>query len=164
MTKKFVAFGALFLIATGCDLPDRVGKLEKQTSELRAEVEKNREAVELDSQAKCSKDARAWFNDNWSRDKDTILLDFSNHYNKSQNKCFIYVVFHYTSGPAGSWTNSRGLWDVYENTRYAKFGENHEQLKPDYKVDDHVFTCEVSGKKCTSLQEFNELLQPYLSD
>jgi hypothetical protein len=40
---------------------------------------------------------------NWagSRDKNTILLDFRNHYNKKENKCFGFVEWHYHSNFAG---------------------------------------------------------------
>ena len=63
----------------GCDIPDRVSHLEKQTKEMQSEKDR---MTDYDLQAKCSNDARAWFNENWSKDKDTILLDFTNHYNK----------------------------------------------------------------------------------
>ena len=65
MATKLIVLGGLFLIATGCNLPDRVGRLEKQTTELRAEVEKVRAAADLDSQSKCSKDAKQWYRENW---------------------------------------------------------------------------------------------------
>ena len=62
-----------------------------------------------------------------SREKETILLDFTNHYNVKQNKCLILVEYHYKSqftGPGGeSWTNDTSLFDVYENAKYAYFAE-----------------------------------------
>ena len=43
----------------------------------------------------CARDAGTWFKDTWSRDKDTILLDYANHYNKKSNQRFILVEYHY---------------------------------------------------------------------
>src|ERR1700682_3437330 len=86
---------AVLLATTGCDNSDRIARLEKQNQELLAEVKKGQASADYDLQAKCSRDARAWFNETWSRDRDTILLDFSNHYNKKENKCFIFVEYHY---------------------------------------------------------------------
>jgi hypothetical protein len=160
----------LFLIATGCDVPDRVGKLEKQTSELRAEVEKARSAADLDSQAKCSKDAKAWFKEGWSADKDTLLLDYRNHYSKSQNKCFVLVQYNrsksYREGRPPIWINSMILYDVYENVRYGDFAESHsaESVSGREQDKDHMLTCEFMDKTCKTLQEFNNLVRPYLND
>ena len=70
----------LFIGVMGaCDSSERIARLEKQNQALQAEISKSSTTADYDLQAKCSKDAREWFNENWSRDKDTILLDFTNH-------------------------------------------------------------------------------------
>jgi hypothetical protein len=154
------------LILTGCDHEDRIAKLEKQTKEMQSDKDR---LADYDLQAKCAKDARAWFNENWSRDKDTQLLNFTNHYNKKKNKCFIEVEYHYQSnlaGPGGnSWTNDMSVWDVYENSKYANFSENHYMyFKPKISSNSEVITCDVSGKKCSSVAEFNSLSGQFMSD
>lgn len=157
------------LALCACDA-DRVAKLEKENTDLKAQIEKQKNtALQYDLQAKCSKDARGWFNENWSRDKDTILLDFSNHYNTKQNKCFILVEYHYNStfaGPGGSsWTNDMTLTDVYENVKYAEFVQNHiTNWKPEYSLREEVITCDVQGDKCKTVDEFNNLIRPYMND
>lgn len=169
MTKKSAIFLCFALVVfTGCDT-DRISKLEKENQEMKAKLEKSNVALEYDLQAKCSKDARAWFNATWSRDKDTILLDFSNHYNAKQNKCFIFVEFHYNtplSASLGSeWTNDMMLTDVYENVQYAKFSENHITLyKPQIHVDEKLIECNVEGNKCKTTDEFNNLIHPYMNE
>ena len=35
--------------------------------------------------------------DNWEADKNTILLECSNHYNKASNQCLILVTYNYTA-------------------------------------------------------------------
>jgi hypothetical protein len=165
------AFGVsmLAILLVGCDLPERVSRLEKQSQDLQAEVAKVRATSDYDLQAKCSKDARVWFNENWSRDKDTVLLDYSNHYNKKLNRCFISVEYHYDSnlgGPNASlWVNDITMWDVYENNKFGNFDENHFiYFKPAIRPEDNVVRCEVYGQKCKTVDEFNNLVRPYMSE
>jgi hypothetical protein len=160
---------ALLLLTIACDLPDRVSRLEKKSEELDTRVSKNETTADYDLQAKCSKDARAWFNENWSRDKDTVLLDFSNHYNKKGNKCFIFVEYHYNNrfvGQGGTgWTNHMSLWDIYENSKYGEFVENHyTYFKPTITTSDQLVTCDMFDQKCKSMDEFNSFMRPYLND
>lgn len=168
--KILVAFSICLalLFATGCDT-DRINKLEKENQEMKAKLEKNSAAVDLDLQAKCSKDARTWFNENWSRDKETVLLEFSNHYNAKQNKCFVFVEYHSnahpTNGDLSSWSNYMTIYDVYENVKYAEFLQNHiVHGKPDFKLEEPVLTCDMGGKQCTTIDEYNNFQRPYMND
>jgi hypothetical protein len=165
MRMCMIVIGAVVLIEIGCGQDEKIAKLEKQNQELTAEVDKSRVTGDYDLQARCSKDAKTWFNENWSRDKGTELLDFTNHYNKSLNKCFILTEYHYDVGLGNSWMNDVSLWDVYENLKYANFGEYHMiSFKPTATENDRVFTCEVFNKNCKALQEFNELVRPYMNN
>ena len=47
-----------FVFVLGCDLPDRVAKLEKESKELRAAQSDRDRIADYDLQAKCAKDAR----------------------------------------------------------------------------------------------------------
>lgn len=152
----------------GCDT-DKAARLEKQNQELQAQIQRQQAASDLDSQAKCSRDAKTFFMEGWQRDKDTLLLSHSNHYNKKENKCFVLVELHYNShfaGPSGdSWTNDMALYDVYENIKYGYFAENHyTYYKPKISTHDEMLSCEVAGKSCKSIQEFNSLAGPYLNN
>jgi hypothetical protein len=150
---------------SGCDT-DKTAKLEKQNQELQAQLQKQQSA-NLDLQAKCSRDARVWFNEEWPREKDTILLDFTNHYNKSMNKCFILVEYHFKIDKGESWGNDMTLWDVYENTKYAHFYQSHFAYivsGSGYKTTDQVITCEDQEKKCRSLDEFNNAISSYMNN
>jgi hypothetical protein len=165
-----LAIGLLTCCAllAGCDA-DRIAKLEKENADLKAKVEKQSLIDNYDLQAKCAKDARVWFKENWSADKDTILLDYTNHYNAKLNKCFVLVEFHYNShfaGPGGdSWTNNMDLTDVYENSKYAHFAENHYTYrKPEFSTHAEVISCDVLGNKCKTGEEFNNLVGHYVND
>jgi len=152
------------LLLTGCNYEERLGKLEKQNRDLQAEVKKERAVAEYDMQAKCAKDSKLWFGENWPSDKDTLLLTYTNHYNRSLNKCFIEVEYHHTVYD-GSWANSITVWDVYENEKYGTVSVTHKvSLKPEYHDNENVLECEVYGKKCKSWNEFNGLANPYLSN
>jgi hypothetical protein len=158
-----VILGLTVLALTGCDT-ERLNKLEKENAELKAKVEKFDSARDFDLQAKCSKDSRAWFNENYGRDKTTTLLDFSNHYNKSSNTCMISIEWHYTQGPSISWVNLRSLWNVYENAKYGDFSEHHYVDLKNPPSRDEVITCRVTDKQCKSVDEFNDLVQPYMNN
>ena len=151
-------------LIAGCDA-DRVSKLEKENADLKAKVDRQDAALNFDLQAKCSKDARVWFGENWSRDKDTALLDFTNHYNKLLNKCFILVELHSNETPAPSWWNDMTLTDIYENSRYGHYSEDHIiNLNGKNLPVDRISDCEVYGNKCTSIAEFNNLTNSYMSN
>lgn len=165
MKIKTAALGLAIVLCSGCDMKERISRLEKENQELKATVEKNGAVVDYDLQAKCAKDARNWFNENWQRDKNTALLEFTNHYNKSQNKCFIFVEYHYSLFSAGSWTSNMSLWDVYENVKYAAFSEQHVIVSDSKtKPTDMMIQCEVRGEKCKTLDEFQKGISPYLNN
>jgi hypothetical protein len=164
MHMRMIAFGAILLTAIGCGQNEKIASLEKQNQELKAEADKSHATADYDLQAKCSKDAKASFNENWSREKDTILLDYTNHYNKSMNKCFILIEYHFEVGNRGSWTSDMTLWDVHENAKYGEFSEgNTVYTKPD-RTEKTVVTCEIDGKKCNAAEEFNDLVHPYMNN
>src|ERR1035441_8078527 len=116
---------ALFsVVATGCDdNNDRITKLEKQSQDLKAQADRDSAVRDYDLQAKCSSEAKAWFQSNYQRDKNTLLLDYTNHYNKSQNACFIAVEWHFNGSEPFEWTNYMGVWNVLEN---SKLGEIYD--------------------------------------
>lgn len=162
---KVISLYSVILIAVGCN-SDRISQLEKQNQELKTQLDRDRTVHDLDLQSKCSNDAKIWFNENWAssrNEKETMLLDFSNHYNKSSNKCFIFVEYHFGHAVGASWTNNITLWDVYENSKYGDFAENHF-ISYSGEPKDTVITCEVLDKKCTSVDQFNSLVQPYMNN
>lgn len=161
---RSLILGLTLLPIFGCN-NDKMVQLEKQNEELKAQVAKQNAAADFDLQAKCSNAAKLWFRENWGRgtDKDDTLMDFSNHYNKGSNQCFILVENHRRIGAGSSWVNHMSLWDVFENSKYGDFVEGHYL---DYQLKDtpNLATCEVSEKKCSSVEQFNSFVQPYMSN
>src|SRR6516225_4166184 len=89
---------ALLSLLPACDDHARLNKLEKENTELRAKVEKQSASENFDLQQKCSQAAERFLMQGWRRDKDTILLHYTNHYNQKQNICVIYVEEHTRTG------------------------------------------------------------------
>jgi hypothetical protein len=81
------------------------------------------------------------------------------------NKCFIFVEYHYSLDKNGSWANDMMLWDVYENSKYGGFGKfTWIYFKPQYRSEEVINTCELLNKKCKTVDEYNELVRPYLNN
>ena len=152
-----------FSIPEGCDHEDRIKQLEKENQELKTKLAKTEATADYDLQAKCSKDAKAWFNGTWSSDKNTALLTYINHYNKAQNKCYIWVEYHYTSDKNGSWYKDLQLTDVYENSTFGNFAEAHLVFSGTVS-DPSVIRCEMWNKECKTNEEFNNFAAPYMNN
>jgi hypothetical protein len=160
-----IFLGTVLIFGCGCQT-DRITRLEKQNEDLKSQMAKESTARDFDLQAKCSKDAKAWFNENYSgtgRDKDTSLLSYTNHYHKASNECLIVVEYHFNQAAMQSWFNDISLWNVYENSKYGSFVEVHST---DYtkQIENRVQTCNVADQKCTTIDQFNGLVQPYMNN
>jgi hypothetical protein len=165
-----IALCFIVLFTTACDDHQRIDRLEKENQELKAKIDKGSTSVDYDLQAKCSRDAKVWFNQNWERDKDTVLLDYTNHYNKSTNSCFISIEYHYNANPVvktqSEWVNNISLWNVYENDKIGEFTQDHVldfSLSPDKSTND-ILTCWVDANKCSSLNQYEANIRPYMSN
>jgi hypothetical protein len=164
--KPLALLGGLSIfLFVACNNSDRIARLEKQNQELQAQIKKDHGISDFDSQSKCSRDSRTWFSQNWSREANTILLDFNNHFSASTNKCFILVEFHYSEGKSGSWVNHLSFYNVYDNAEEGGYSENHfVSTMPLGATENKVFHCEVFGQECKTIEEFNRLLVPYMRD
>jgi len=78
-----MCFALIFLSA--CQ-NERLDKLEKGNAELKMQFQKQRSVSNLELQSKCSRDATAWFRENWPAENDTIRLTNTNHYNRKRTK------------------------------------------------------------------------------
>lgn len=128
MKKWSVAVSLVLLSA--CSYSDRIAALERQNKEMRKELDAQKNIVDLDTQAKCSNAAKAFYIGRFQFDKDTTVLEYSNHYNKLLGKCFIYVQWNYHAkanypkSPYQDLFKHFYLFDVYENMPNGEFGES----------------------------------------
>ena len=153
------------LCLTACDA-DKVARLEKENKELKAKLDERSKLVDLDTQSKCSTAAKIFFHQNWREDKDTILLDYSNHYNSKVGKCFIIVEWHYndTVSKRGEWYGNIQLHDVFENNKYAELSEHTDVDYQTFKSTKRVLRCNVDGEECKSSEEFAAKTRGYITE
>ena len=154
-----LTLSAWLMFLVGCDT-ERVTSLEKENQELKEKIQKQENAAaDLDSQAKCGRDAKIYFHENWPSDEKTMNLDFTNHYNRSLNKCFVLVsdLFWIKKNSQSAFISV--LQDVYENDAVGQFSQT-EVNSPD-KLEG-LTLCKVADAKCTAVKEFNDLVHPYM--
>lgn len=145
----------ILLILCGCN-GDRITKLEKENEELRARLAE--ETMNRNSdQTKCLQDAKTFFEDKYRRDKSTTFLNYMNHFNRHENVCYVLVEWHAENAPLG-WTNSISLWNTEKSFRVGKFFASHSPGK------ERGATCVVNGISCKSVDEFNQLVQPFMNN
>jgi hypothetical protein len=109
---------------------------------------------DLESQAKCSKDAEAYFRREWPGGPG-FSAQQTNHYNEAQNKCFVRIQRDCFLVEA---TGTRVMvFDVYENLQHAEYSE---ALQSGGMT---MISCEVAGKKCQNIDEFNALASPLMN-
>ena len=135
-----------FLSVSACTAQQdkqRLLQLAKQIQELQAQVKIQQQAADLDLQAKCGTDARIWFNQNYRADKNATLLDFSNHYNKALNRCFILVQHKYWLDERSRYLSSQVVaYDIYENLEKAR---SNEILSPGEKDFTPTVICRLNN-------------------
>ena len=56
------------------------------------------------------------------------------------------------------------LWDVYENVKYGEFSQNHMIFLKANLHNDKVIGCELRANTCTTIEQFNNLIRPYLNN
>ena len=147
---------ALTILFAGCN-DDRIAKLEKQTTELQQQVAGLQKSGQLDLQAKCAADADKWFEKRWQPDKDTMLLDHTNHYNVARNQCFVTVVYNFNGLVQLQWLGTLQLYDVYSNELYGAVTEDHtfENNKSNVTV-----AARCSARNAVRLRSIANLLRP----
>lgn len=165
MKILWIVVVVILALGTACN-QDRLARLEKENKELHAEFEKQKQLVDLDTQAKCARAAKQYFREEFQPDSSTILLDHHSHYNKSLGKCFVLIEWHYREevSKTGSWYNIMKLADAYERDEYGRFSLYTEiTFDPTLKSEERIYECEVAGTKCDSIEQFNKLSTQFLN-
>ena len=111
-------------------------------------------------QERCGKFAAEVFAKEWgtgfsNMDNGQTIADYRNHYNFRLNKCF-YLELSITeprSGDERPFSSSR-LFDLYESTEIGTYQQ----------LGDEVVSCDVQGKECQSLVEYQALIKPFMQD
>jgi predicted AAA+ superfamily ATPase len=168
MKKLIIIIGMLCLSFLSCsnEKDAKIAELTKKIDQLQKQkvLVSTKEIYEL--QEKCSKHAEEiftkYYGNGISNDKDgSSMSNYTCHYNRKMNKCYVLLTFTYFSGKKkdkdslGS-TTEISLWDINENKQYGQFTR--------YSLGKYYFQGEVSGKHCNSEQEWDALVKPYMEE
>jgi hypothetical protein len=111
-------------------------------------------------QERCGKLAAEVFAKEWgagvsNTDDRQTIADYRNHYNFRLNKCF-YLELSTTyprSRDERQFSSSR-LFDLHESREIGTY----------HQLEDAVVSCDVQGKECHSLLEYQALIKPFMED
>lgn len=171
MIYRLALFALLGTLA-GCD-PPSPGKEpaphSAQEREAAAAVSK-RHAYELSE--RCGKTAgeefrREWKNGIVNTETGQMMAGYTNHYNSKLNKCFYLLrVTHFTSkrsdGGEATINATMLLADINEGKEYGNyFGAQTSASQP---KEGYPPTCNVAGKLCSTAQEWEALVKPYMEE
>jgi hypothetical protein len=155
MVGNIVAIFATTLV--GCD-SGRIDKLEKQNQEILGQLHQQ-EAVRIyDLESKCAQEAQTYFSDHWRPGKLTAVLNYTNHYNRSLNKCLILVREQSFMDENNEWYLGLTLSDVHERDEFGLFVESH------HATSNSLTRCSVADTSCTSQQDFESRIKPYMTN
>lgn len=148
--RPVLALTAAVILLLGCDT-ERVRKLEAENQELRTRLA----SQDLNLQDMCAREAKKFFQESATKDDETLLLEYSNHYSRKLGKCFIEVNYNWKA--FGGPFETAYISDVYEGLNIlAQFQEHGSR-------DSHnPVVCEVNGKGCNSRSEFDEAAKYYM--
>jgi hypothetical protein len=113
-----------------------------------------------DLQERCGKFAAEVFAKEWgtgfsNSDNGQTITDYRNHYNFRLNKCFYLELstIEPRSKDERPFSSSR-LFDLYARTEIATYQQ----------LGDEVVSCDVQGKECHTLLEYQALIKPFMED
>lgn len=151
---------SLLLLLAGCDRESSVQNLEHEVRSLQAQIKQLQASVDSSVQATCARDSRAWLANTYLAGSDIVFVNYSNHYSRARNTCFLLAEEHVSMRNSLSWTNDISLWNVYENKRYGHYDESNVATGP--KTKKTVDACEVQGRVCRTADEFHLLVEQLL--
>ena len=123
----------------------------------------NKDEYEL--QERCGKHAADYFRRNFGNAVSKIEggqqeIDFSNHFSKRLNKCFIQIttnnVRYKNKNPEVVTSFDIRVLDLNANREYARYVNVYQKEKP--------ALCRVAEKWCNGILEWEALIKPYMED
>jgi hypothetical protein len=115
---------------------------------------------------RCGKAAEADFKRDWGNGiQDTktgqMMASYTNHYNSRRNKCFVLRTTnsYYLKGQSASGSRSIVLYDINESKEFGSYFARTENSVLGSPSD-----CNVEGKICTSTEEWEKLVKPFMED
>jgi len=138
-----------------------------------ADERTNKETRDL--QERCYKNAMKWFQEKWGRgpirgkDGSSTMIYFTSHYSQKLNKCFFWTETSYIPKDQTAAIVTKDLLDIHElNKVYAHC--IFEQKDPRDPKELSLFSkkgetiCFVAGVNCTSVSDWERLIEPYMEE
>jgi len=92
-----------------------------------------------------------------SSEGSSMFSNYVNHYNKKLNKCFILVTTTSISKDKNrDFLVMKNLFDINENKEYGGFAKFTRSIKPN--------DCRLLDKVCSSEQEWEQLIKPFMEE
>ena len=150
-----VFFTTSFLSIIGCN--------NQTPTKEQSSVSEKRIKEDYDLQERCGNKSEEILKVKYhSQDNITIKTDdgvkiyeHRNHYNKKMNKCF-QIIKKYYGNEKGGGAITKELFDINENRTYGLFWNFWEPNK--------INDCHVSNNKCSSEEEWDKLVKPYMEE
>jgi hypothetical protein len=108
---------------------------------------------EYELSARCSNSSVEFVKEKYN-DWAGAVTDYTSHYNRKLNKCFVLATFVYGGMRIGE--IDRAMWDINENKRYGQFVPMIDHSRP--------LVCEILGRRCDSEAEWDSLVRPYMEE
>jgi hypothetical protein len=120
-----------------------------------------------DLQERCGKYAAEVFAKEWgtgvsNTDKGQTIADYRHHYNLRLNKCF-YLELGTTYPPSRDQGQYRRPAGALGSSRLFDLQESRE-IGTYHQLEDEIVACDVQGKECHSLLEYQALIKPFMED
>jgi hypothetical protein len=93
----------------------------------------------------------------WEDEHAFFSANYRNHYNKKLNKCFVLIIA--TKAPKRTDYEPvivKTLWDINEMKKYGEIKRWMGKVQPS--------ACEVLGKYCNCLSDWESLVRPYIEE
>jgi hypothetical protein len=143
----------------------QVCKPDQTSIGRRAEDAASERGSDLDPQAKCSKDADAYFTKEFGNES-AHLDHYSSHYSRKSDSCFLKIVYKPFKEYGDHYYMNIWIWDVHRGDFFATYFD-YARVNADGTIEGgHHIQCTIGKvrKLCKSEAEFNEAIKPYTED
>ena len=148
---------SIFLVVfvnSGCQDKETFSEQQKKIDELSANLNKLASKINLELDEKCSKQASEVFK---SEGFNLETADFTNHYNRKLNKCFIEISPFLHKGRE----ERRYLLDAFEHKEYAQLWLNEEPGKNFLPVS---YFSNILGEPCNSKEQYTAFVKSLMEE
>ena len=126
---------------------------------VQAEIPQNTDMV-----IKCDAEAKYWFDYYNKQATPGNVQNYKNHYDVGTGGC--YMLWSWQSAAGNNVAIAYNLYDVFSKSPKGSPAAGFPIILGGVGTDHFgkIYECYVEGQKCTSIEEFLSLAQPYLSN